>query len=143
MNERPNKAVFILIAVAALLRFDVLDRILPDGPPEAGGKLRVLIRYEQDDTGKMSQDQINVLTSQTLAEYLDGVTPTDEDGRHAWRRWEMDTNASNSLPVWQEWMAKKPESLPWIDIYRSQRNQFHGPLPPNVEETKKLIEKYK
>ena len=124
----------LLMAVAFLGDAETPDK--PDDPviPGVDDGRRVLIVYESEDKPTYPIGQAMVLDSATFREYL--ATKCDPDG---WRFEDQNVDASHMDEIWQRWLKRDRESLPWIMI-SSGTSKAEGPLPLTIEATQKLID---
>ena len=124
----------LLMSVVFLGDTETPDR--PDDPviPGVDDGRRVLIVYESEDKPTYPIGQAMVLDSATFREYL--ATKCDPDG---WRFEDQNVDASHMDEIWQRWLKRDRESLPWIMISNGT-SKAEGPLPLTIEATQKLID---
>lgn len=87
---------------------------------DASKGLRILIVEEQSERKKLPPQQLAIMFSKTLAEYMDKVTTTDKNSKGdetpAWRIFDKDTSTTNAATPWKTLMSRPRQSLPWIII---------------------------
>lgn len=110
---------------------------VPPKPIPVSG-LHVLILHETGDA--MPKEQATILTSKRVRDYLEAKCVSDGKGK-AYRIWDDDVSPAVAPKVFQDMLARPRASLPWIVIMTSQ-DSYAGPLPANVDETLKLLQKY-
>lgn len=118
-----------------------------DAPFPAPG-FAILILHEAQETGRLTEKQKAILTSQEIRKYLHAKCVKLEDGSIAARFWDDDyTQAQLSLApqvmqrAYFELLEDAAGRLPWIGI-SDGRTGFSGPLPGTVAETLALLKKY-
>lgn len=119
------------------------DPIPPTPPiPVPASGLRVLFVYES--SANLTREQLNILNSTKIAEYLNAKAAKDAKGLPEWRRWDKDVNTTHESDVWKNlWAATKPQltQLPAVVIVTNQKGEVH-PLPATEAETLDLLKKY-
>jgi hypothetical protein len=115
----------------------------PPGPaPIPGDGFRVLMVYESADLTKLPPDQLNVLYSQKVRDYLNTHAAKGPDGKTPeWRIWDANVPTGAEAKVWQDAMAQKRDKLPWL-IVSNGKTGFAGPLPPNTDAMLRLLQQY-
>lgn len=111
----------------------------PSPIPDIG--FRVLITYSNDSKSSLSRDQLAIIDSSDLREWLDAHCVKDAQNVPEWRIWASEIQTNPDQPIWQKLMGLERKSEPWITI-STGRTGFSGPLPANEAETIKLLEKY-
>src|SRR4029079_5276600 len=88
----------------------------PPGPtPIPAQGLRVLMVYETSELNKMPPQQLLVLHSQTITDYMNshcakvGTQPE-------WRKFDKDTDVSKQSTIWQDAMKRPRQSIPWLVV---------------------------
>ncbi len=116
---------------------------VPPGPaPIPGDGLRVLIVYESADLSKLPKDQLNVLYSQSVRGYLDTHCAKGADGKTPeWRVWDQNVPTGAEAKAWQDAMARKRDTLPWL-IVSNGKSGYEGPLPPNTDAMLRTLQTY-
>jgi hypothetical protein len=94
----------------------------------------VLIVYETLDKPTYPSGQALILDSAEFKQFLNG-TATD-----GWRILDKDANTEYMPEVFQKWMTRERDGLPWIVISNGQTG-VEGELPATIDETKELIGK--
>lgn len=102
--------------------------------------LRVLILFESGDVDKYPTGQLAILNGAAFHKWLDGVCVQGPKNKE-WRIWDADTDARSEAKHWQDALARKRESLPWL-IVSNGTTGFEGPLPKTADEAKAVIQKY-
>lgn len=97
----------------------------PDPTPPPVTKTTALWIYEKDDLLKLPADQVAILNSQRLRDYLGTL--------NAESRW-IDKDADVSLwePSWQAVLKRPRTSLPWV-VIQGPGGFFEGPWPGTVD----------
>jgi hypothetical protein len=115
----------------------------PPGPaPIPGDGFRVLMVYESADLTKLPPDQLNVLYSQKVRDYLNTHCAKGPDGKTPeWRIWDANVPTGAEAKAWQDAMNQKRDKLPWL-IVSNGKTGFAGPLPPNTDATLRLLQQY-
>lgn len=115
----------------------------PPGPsPIPAPGFRVLILYESAELTKLTRDQLLVLKSQEVRDYLNTKCVKGPDGKTAeWRIWDKDVDASAEQTHWQAALRRDKKSFPWI-LIGTGTGGYEGPLPKNVSDTLSLLIKY-
>ena len=122
----------------------------PDPPPGPGpapipvpvAGFRVILVYET--MANNTQNQLNIIFSPVIAEYLNRKTVKDSKGKPEWQRWDKDVDVSNKSELWRSlWMSTKPQlgTLPAIVIVTDAKGLVF-PLPATEKETMDLLKKY-
>ena len=131
-----------LLLLAVLAGCPVPDDVTPGpGPTPITSELRVLIVHEQADKHKLPHQQVAILSSTTIREYLDRKCVKETGDKPARRTWDQHTDVSRESEVWKKLMAQPRVSLPWIYIGNGTSG-YSGPLPANVEDVLTLLKKY-
>ena len=94
----------------------------------------VLIVYETLDKPNYPSSQALILDS---AEFKQFLNSTATDG---WRIIDQNANTEFMPEVFQKWMERERDGLPWIVISNGQTG-VEGELPATIDETKELIGK--
>lgn len=119
----------------------------PPGPnpppiPVPVSGLRVLFVYESG--ANLTREQLNILNSTTITDYLNRKTAKDTKGRAEWRKWDKDVDMANETDVWKNlWTSTKPQlgALPALVVVTDQKGQVF-PLPATEAETLALLKRY-
>lgn len=114
----------------------------PPVPPTPTTGDRVFIVYESSQLSSLPPGQLNILYAKGVRDYLDAHTATASDGRHAWRIWDKDVDASGEASVWQDLLKRKRDAVPWVIISGEKGVSFEGPLPASVDDALSLFKKY-
>jgi len=109
--------------------------------PIIGKGLRVLIVEETAQRSKLPAEQVAELTSGTVIDYLNEKCANEQTGAKAWRVFDKDADLSQEAKFWQDAMARKRDSLPWL-VVSNGRKGFEGPLPANADALLKLLKNY-
>ena len=111
----------------------------PDPSPIPSAGLRVLFLYESMDLGKLSKEQVAILTSTKVRDYLNSKCVKGEDGKTPeYRFFDKDTPLDNETKLWKDVFKRPYKELPWVCIGNGKTG-YEGPLPKTVEETLKLL----
>lgn len=108
--------------------------------PIPGEGFRALFIVETSEIAKLPKEQLTVLTSRAIRDYLNlkcvkvGSTPE-------YRIWDQNVNTANESPAWQAAMNVKRDSLPWL-IISTGKSGYSGPLPKTIDETLALLKKF-
>lgn len=111
----------------------------PSPIPDQG--FRVLITYSNASKPSLSKDQLAIIDSSDLREWLDSHCIKNAQSVPEWRIWASEIQVNPDQPIWQKLMGLERKSEPWI-IISTGRSGYSGPLPANEAETIKLLEKY-
>lgn len=117
----------------------------PPGPvtpvtPVTG--LRVVLVYESEDA--MTREQLAILASPKIKDWLNAHCAKDEKGRPGWRKWDKDVDTKLETSTWQSlWTAIKPKlgPLPQIVIVSNQKGETFE-LPDTEQKTLDLLANY-
>lgn len=112
------------------------DVVVEDKPPFKADKLSVLIVQQTEDVGKLSKAQREILQNST--ELRRWMKSNDAD----FRQFDADEDGQFLDAKWKAAMAVPRQSLPWL-VVANPKSGFTGPLPPTIEETLALLEKFK
>lgn len=104
--------------------------------------LKVLIVYESAQLGVLPPSQHAILYSKPFREWLNSKTAMGPHGVHEWGIYDKDVDLSAYGPPWVEMMSKPKTSIPWLVLYGGGKFLHEGPLPANVDETKKVIDSW-
>jgi len=140
MRQNQQIAALLVVLCVSQLAQNGLHWRLPHGPIIGRG-LRVLIVEETAERSKLPPAQAAELTSGIVFDYLNEKCTDEASGKKAWRIFDKDTPLENETKYWQDAMARKRTSLPWL-IVSNGRKGFEGPLPPSVDELLDLLKKY-
>lgn len=117
----------------------------PDPDPEPGDSpfaeagLRVLIVYERDDLGQIPEQQVAILFSTEMREWLNEHCAKN-DGQAEYRILDKDTEqAGTGDNKWIDAMQRERGDLPWLIAGNGTRG-YEGPLPASVAKTVELLE---
>lgn len=113
-------------------------RPIPDvvvEPPMPGLNFGVLIVESRNERARLSRGQLETLQSAEFRRWL-----ANNGAEH--RIWDENTDISRESEPWQKGMRRPRDSLPWL-IVSNERTGFTGPLPPTLEETIALLERFK
>lgn len=117
----------------------------PPPPPEPApipmDGLRVLIVYESADMTKYPIETQVILAGADVREFLKKNCAAESANRAAFRIYDVDTNVTNDLPVWQQAMARPRSQVPWV-IISNGKTGYEGPLPKTPSEFLELIKRY-
>ena len=109
--------------------------------PVAG--LRVLFVIEENEPDKLTAGQRATLYGKPMRDWLNGKCVVGADGKtKEWRIWDQNVNTQSVPKHWQDVMARKRDSVPWLVISNFPHGGFEGPMPATEAETKALIQKY-
>jgi hypothetical protein len=114
----------------------------PVPPVPVPGKLHVLFLYESGDLPKMPIEQVSVLASKPIRDYL--TTHCDKDGNVPTFKFVDRTSDLDLLPQdWQE-IVKRGEgkTLPWMIVANANSGSYEGPWPATTQATLELLKKY-
>lgn len=110
--------------------------------------LSALIIYESAEMGNIPSSQRIIIQSEAAGGVLSYLRanctndPSKPDWK-AWRVWDKDTPVANEHKVWQDAMARKRDSMPWLIISNPNHGGgYEGPLPKTTEETLTLLKKF-
>jgi hypothetical protein len=136
---KPNAIMLMLGGILLMSVAFLGDAETPDKPdvpvmPGVDDGNRVLIVYESEDKPTYPIGQAMVLDSATFREYLAGKC--DPDG---WRFEDQNVDTAHMDEIWQRWLKRDRESLPWIMISNGE-SKAEGPLPLTIELTQALID---
>ncbi len=138
MRIRLALIVVVLLLVAAALQ----KRGESPDPATPLVGMRVLI---VEETGaKYSPGVTTTLNSARSGDidaWLDEHCAKEKTGATANHVWDKDLDVSQQSRFWQNAMARKRDSLPWIIISNGRRG-FEGPLPESPEALLELLKKY-
>jgi len=107
--------------------------------PDVG--FRVLIIEDAKNRINLPPEQFEVLFDEKIQDYLDSKCVKESSGTKAWRIWPDKVNAKREAKYWQDALARKRDSLPWI-IISDGKTGYEGPLPKDVDATLALLKKY-
>lgn len=115
----------------------------PNPAPIPVAGLRVLIVYDPLKLAAMPIDQQNILFSTQVRNYLNSKTVVGPDNKtKEWRMWPISADPVNESKLWKDAFARPKQQTPWIIVSNMGVGGFEGPLPANIDETLKLIQKY-
>lgn len=115
----------------------------PVAPPIAGEGFRVLIIEESGDRAKLPAEQLAILFSKEVRDYLRSKCAKDKDNpTGAWRIWDKDSDASDETQSWQDALKRERKKIPWLIISHSAKGGYEGPLPANVADMMALLRKW-
>lgn len=115
---------------------------VPDNPaPIAEPGFRVLIVFQDTELARLPPEQSQIRTAKAIRDYFRAKCVKEADGGPAARIWDIDTDPTGDLPLWQAAFRRPRLSLPWI-IISDGKTGFEGPLPKTVAETLELLKKY-
>lgn len=116
----------------------------PVNPPINPDGFTVLFIYEEDGT-TLTEKQLQIVNSNEIDNYLNTKTVTN-NRVPAWRKWDNDFGENTEFPtdMWKKLYLKGKTVLGEKDgiIINTAKEVVVEPLPPNVEETLKLLKKY-
>jgi hypothetical protein len=147
LNNKPSKLAVVIVAVAPPGPGPGPDPGPGPGPgptpiPVPVDGLRVIFVYES--ASKLSREQLNILNSTKIAEYLNSKTVKDQDGQPGWRTWDKDVDVQFAPQLWKDlWASTKPQlsNLPALLIVSGKKGEVF-PLPATESETIALLQKY-
>ena len=113
---------------------DPVDPTPVDPVPDVSG-YRVLIVEETEDRNELPQEQLAILTSASFRKWL-------SDNEISYRIWDEEVPVEGEDASWGKLLDLERNSSPWL-IVVGKGDVFSGPLPSPLEETKKLIERYR
>lgn len=137
-----NKVALTLLVLVLWIRFGSNSAEMPD--PERPSKgLAVVILEESEDRGKLPQSQLNILTSDSVREYLNEHCAKDDKGNPMWRIVDDDVSMENEPKVLQEGFAKVKavDGRPAMGISNGHKG-WDGLLPDNVDKTLAELKKW-
>jgi hypothetical protein len=102
----------------------------------SGNKFRVCIKENRLGRNSLPAEQKLIFDSTEIQAFVDS-----QDGEM--RKWDVTTDVSQEDDVWRAVMAKPAPELPWIYITDGRGNGYSGPLPPNIQDTLSLLERYR
>lgn len=103
---------------------------------------RVIIVHESQ--AKLTKEQINVLNSTKIVDYLNKKTMKTGNGP-GWKKWDKDINVENELEIWKQiWAAVKPQitTLPAAVVIVDTNGQVFDISAMSENEVLNLLEKY-
>jgi hypothetical protein len=107
--------------------------------PVAG--FRVLIVFEEKDASKLPLGQHSAIYGKQIRDYLNAKCVIGADGKTKdWWILDQNVNTVNMQKHWQDAMARKRTTLPWL-IVSDGKTGYEGPLPLTLEETMKILKK--
>jgi hypothetical protein len=99
--------------------------------------------YESKDQTKLKPGHRAAIFGKTFRDFLNSKCVVGADGKtKEWKIWDADVDTAGAEPHWQAAMKRKRDSLPWLVISNHPKGGWEGPLPDNVEDATKLVEKY-
>ncbi len=114
----------------------------PNPPPIPSAGFRVLMVYDVTALSKMPKDQLDILYSTQMRDWLSSKCVKGADGKTPeWRLWDKDEDASHEAQLWQDAMKRDRKALPWL-VVSNGKTGWEGPLPASVNETIALLAKY-
>ena len=111
---------------------DPVNPVVPDDPDWKYGK-NVLIVYQSEDESTYPPEQASILTSAIVREFL-----TSKCGQDGWRILDADTDPQYMGEIWQTWLARPRDSLPWVLISNGETGT-EGLLPANRAAFEELV----
>lgn len=120
---------------------DPVDPIDPPPPPAPKGVARVM--FLSESSANMTREQINILNSTVLRDFLKSIVEVDERNTYGWRFWDKDIDTSYEAKTWQDFWAKvksDPTPLPRVSILYDDGQTETVPLP---ETEQSLIDELK
>lgn len=120
----------------------------PAAAPLEGAGFRALIIEERSARRSLSPDQLAILQSALIREYLEAHCAS-EAGAKCWAIWDKDTEATHA-PAWLRAALAKyvptvtaggPLAVPYLVVSDGKTGAI-GPLPGSVAETLAILKKY-
>lgn len=106
----------------------------PDPPPIPVAGLRVLIVYESAEKKTWSLPK-------SVADYLNAKC-VKAGNQPEWRLLDKDTPMGGESKIWQDAMARKRDTIPWV-VISDGKTGYEGPWPvDHVEDQLALLRKY-
>lgn len=98
---------------------------------------KMLIKYEQEQLGKLPAGQLTTINSTAIRGYLKSKSAE-------FRVLDQNADMANDQPVWQEAMKWPTASLPWLFVGDGKKgNGVAGePLPLTEADTLAVLKKY-
>lgn len=113
----------------------------PPAPIPADG-FRVMIVYDQKRLSTIPKEQVVLLTSGKVRDYLDTHCVKRADGQPEYRIWAKDVKgAENDSKLWFDTFSKSRGAPEWI-IVSNGKNGVECPLPANEADLLTLLRKY-
>lgn len=110
-----------------------------DWPTTAPG-LRVLIVFEEMERQKLTSGQRSLIDGAPIRDWLD--TKCVQDGTvKAWRIFDQNQGLQGAEKHWQQMMARKRASVPWVVICNYPKAYHESALPASVDEFKAIVQK--
>ena len=101
-----------------------------------------MIVYETSELSKLPKEQLTVLTSSDVRNYLYIKCIKGVDGKTAeWRVWDKDVDLAGESQLWRDAMKRPRTGLPWLLISDGQKG-YEGLLPKTINETLDLFKKF-
>lgn len=113
----------------------------PDAPFPAPG-LAVLVVFESATLSELPKSQRIALEAAEVRKYLKGKCHKDTgnpDG--AFRFWDKDAEVDKESKMWQDAMAVKRDTLPWV-VISTGKTGYSGPVPEDADKFLALLKKY-
>lgn len=119
----------------------------PVDPPVPAGAMRVLIVYETAELPNMKKDkdrheQVDMLFDPKFKGALTDRTDKKGPNGRGWNIWDKDLNVTAADKFWQDAMARKHDTLPYVHVFKGDKSVYDGPLPKTQKEALDLINKY-
>lgn len=120
------------------------DPPTPSVQPIAGDGFRALIIEDEKLRSKLPKEQLSILESKVVRDYLkEKCAKDDSDDGKAYRIWDKDVDVSGEHKSWQDAFKRPVKSYPWLILSDgTKKTGYEGPLPKTIEETLNLMKKY-
>jgi hypothetical protein len=112
---------------------------MPSISPIKADGLHVLIVY--DAKAVLTAEQSAVIYSEFTRKLLAEKCVTDAKGLKAFRILPSNVNFGDELTVWQDAFKRERKVTPWL-VMGNGKEGYEGPLPANVGDFEKLVNKY-
>jgi hypothetical protein len=132
---------FCLGWVALVSGCDLSPTIItdPQVTPVLKPEFRCLILEESEDRTKLPPEQLNILISGTVRDYLDANCVKGKDNQPEYRIYDKDAKLAG---VWADAVkANPPSAYPWLYASNGAKG-YAGPLPKTVDEFLAKIKPY-